>query len=72
VARDEAGASAGISHTRRGAIQAMTRSLVEARRPRTGHVLPVLLTEPAHKSPYFLRGHPESTAVFDGKAIRWT
>jgi hypothetical protein len=62
----------GVSHTWRGAIQAMTRSLTDAGRPRTGHIVPVLLTEPAHKPPYYLRGKPENTAVFDGKAVQWT
>lgn len=72
VPRDQIGASAGISRTRHAAIQALANSLTGAGRPRIGHVLPVLLTEPAHDAPYYLRGNPEATATFDGKAIQWT
>ena len=72
IARDETGASAGICHTEQNAIQAITHALTQARRPRTGQVTPVLLTDPAHKPPCYLRGRPQHTAVFDGKAIQWT
>lgn len=72
ITRDHTGASAGISYTRHDAIQALTRALTQHGRPRTGHIVPVLLIETATQSSGYLRGNPDATAHFDGKAIRWT
>jgi hypothetical protein len=71
VTRDEQGGSAGVSMTRHGAMQALTMALVRAGRPRSGHVVPVLLARPVNCSPYYLRGPLAETAVFDGEAVRW-
>ncbi len=71
VARDAHGGSAGVCRTRHGAMQAMTEALIRARRPRTGHVAQVILTNPPHRPPYYLRCYPEHTAVYDGQAIQW-
>lgn len=71
--RDQHGASTGITHTRHGAIHALTTALTHTGRPRTGHITPILLTDPTHDTTScYLRGHPHTTATYDGKAIQWT
>lgn len=65
------GRSVGLSATRHGAMGALSRSLVSRKQSATGQVVPVLLVEPAHEQPYYLRGWPKHTAVFDGVTIKW-
>lgn len=71
VARDADGGSAGVCQTRHAAMLAMTRALLQARGPRTGHVTKVIFTSPLHRQPYYVRGFPQLTAEYDGTAIRW-
>jgi hypothetical protein len=71
VARDAQGGSVGLSDTRHGAMEALSRALVQAGRPTRGHVVPVALRRPVHEPAYYLRGIPVRTAVFDGEVIQW-
>lgn len=71
VPRDAEGRSAGISRTRHGAMQALTKTLIQAGKPRCGQVAPVLLTHSLHDTPYYQRGQPAHTAVYDGQVLRW-
>jgi hypothetical protein len=71
VARDAQGGSVGLSDTRHGAMEALSRALVQAGRPTHGRVVPVTLRRPTHEPAYYLRGGPERTAEFDGEVIRW-
>jgi hypothetical protein len=72
ITRDETGASAGICDDEHSAIQAIAQALTRAGRPRAGQVTSVLLIDSVHQGSYYLRGAPQHTAVFDGKAIQWT
>ena len=72
VPRDEVGASCGVSMTREGAAQALATALVQGGRARSGEVVSVLLTDPADRDPYSIRGQVERAANFDYKGITWT
>jgi hypothetical protein len=52
-------------------MEALSRALVGGGQPATGQVVPLLLVEPQHEEPYYLRGWPKHTAVFDGVIIQW-
>jgi hypothetical protein len=65
------GRSVGLSATRHGAMQVLSKALIHGKRPLTGQVVPLLLIEPQHEEPYYLRGWPKHSAVFDGMTIRW-
>lgn len=71
IAWDAEGHSVGLSATRHGAMGALSRALIQAKRPVTGQVLPMLLVEPLHSQSYYLRGWPRHKAFFDGVTIRW-
>ena len=71
VARDELGASAGLSETCHGAMQALSESLIQCARPRTGHVRPVILTNPIREDSCYIRDAIKHTAIYDGGVIRW-
>lgn len=71
VEQDEHGGSAGISGTCHGAMDALAKSLVRAGRPRSGRVLPVILTDPIQEQPHYLRGFTRCSAFYDGKVIQW-
>lgn len=71
IRRDANGSSAGISRTRHGAMQALAKTLIQAGRPRHGQVIPVLLADPLHDAPRYLRGQPAHTAIYDGRVLRW-
>jgi hypothetical protein len=72
VERDEQGGSAGISGTCHGAMDALTKTLIRAGRPRSGRIRPAVLTRPMHDQPHYLRGLTRYTAVYDGEAIKWS
>jgi hypothetical protein len=72
IPRDAHGGSAGVSMTRHGAMEALSRVLVQAGRPGSGQVLPLTLTGPVRHERHYLRGSPERTAVYDRQAIRWS
>jgi hypothetical protein len=72
VARDERGGSVGISETCHGAMDALAKALVQAGRPRSGRVTPVILTSPVQEPSHYLRGLTKHTAVYDGEVIRWS
>jgi hypothetical protein len=71
VIRDEQGGSLGVSTTRHGAMNALSKALIRAGRPRSGHIARVKLAESAHQSPYYLRDDISIRAFYDGKVIRW-
>ena len=72
VTRDADGSSAGVSRTRHGAMEALAKALIEAGRPRSGRVMPVILAEGVHRPAHYLRGVVRDTAVYDGTVIRWS
>ena len=69
--RDAHGGWTGVSMTCHGAMEALARTLIQAGRPRSGHVVPVTLAQPVHRPPYYLRGIVNRTAVYDGEVIEW-
>jgi hypothetical protein len=71
VARDAHGGSVGLSGTRHGAMEALSRALLQAGRPTRGRIVPVTLRRPAHEPAYYMRGIPVRIAVFDGQVIQW-
>jgi hypothetical protein len=72
VTRDADGGSVGVSGTRHGAMAALAKALVQAGRPRTGRVVPVILAGSIHQPSYYLRGFVRDTADYDGTVIRWS
>jgi hypothetical protein len=70
VERDETGGPTGMSGTCHGAMEALNKALVASRRPRSGRVTPVILTDSSQQLLYYLRGITKHTAVYDGQVIR--
>jgi hypothetical protein len=58
--------------TGEGATRALAGALVQGGRVRSGELVPVLLTDPADRDPYYIRGPVECVARFDGETMRWT
>ena len=71
VEQDQHGGSAGISGTCHGAMEALAKTLVQAGRPRSGRITPVVHINPIHDETYYLRGITKYTAVYDGQIIQW-
>lgn len=71
IPRDALGASAGVSMTRHGAMEALAKALIGGERPRSGQVVPLILAESPHRPLRYLRGWPKHTAVYDGRVIEW-
>jgi hypothetical protein len=70
--RDSQGSrSVGVSRTRHGAMEALSRALIATGQPASGRVTPISLIRPVHGEPSYLRGIPERVAVYDGTVIRW-
>jgi hypothetical protein len=51
-------------------MEALNKALVASRRPRSGRVTPVILTDSSQQLLYYLRGITKHTAVYDGQVIR--
>jgi hypothetical protein len=71
VTRDADGGSVGVSMTRHGAMEALAKALIRAGSPRSGQVVPIILTNPVQKPSYYLRGWPQHTAIYDGQVLHW-
>jgi hypothetical protein len=71
--RDSQGSrSAGVSRTRHGAMEALSRALIAAGQPASGCIVRVSLIRTMQEGPCYLRGVPERTAVYDGLVIQWS
>jgi hypothetical protein len=53
-------------------MEALSKALIAARYPSTGHVAQIKLTTSAHQGPTYLRGFPVRMAVYDETAIQWS
>jgi hypothetical protein len=69
--RESGGGCVGVSMTRDGAMEALTRALIEDGSPGRGCVVPMLLADDASRSFCYVRLPVEHTAIYDGGAIRW-
>jgi hypothetical protein len=73
VERDSAGGSAGVCETCRGAIEALSKALIERRRPGCGSVVPVVLLVGAiREEDQYQRLPSVHTAVYEQGAIQWS
>ena len=70
VDRGADSAPAGISGTRHRAMTALSRTLIAAAVPASGHVVPIVLVDGACEVSY-LRLGPPLTADHDSGVIRW-
>jgi hypothetical protein len=61
----------GVSKTEHGAMEALSKALIEAGQPGQGQITQVTLIRPVQAEPTYLRQPPERTATYDGKVIRW-
>ncbi len=61
---------AGVSGTRHGAMQALSRTLITARTPASGRVVPIALVDGAFGFAY-LRMAPPLTADYEMGVIKW-
>jgi hypothetical protein len=69
--REWGGGCVGVSMTRAGAMEALTKALIKEGRPARGCVIPMLLTDDACRSFCYIRLPVEHTAVYDGSTIQW-
>lgn|SRR5487761_250428 len=63
--------TAGLSETRHGAMDALSRTLIEGRGNAIGYVLPIVLVNGV-SGPFYVRGDALNTASYDSGVIRWT
>jgi hypothetical protein len=70
VDRGVANAPVGVSDTRHRAMEALSRTLIAAGTPASGHVVPVTLVDGAHGFTY-LRMDPSLTADYESGVIKW-
>jgi hypothetical protein len=72
VTRETRNRPVGVCKTRHGAVTALSRALMDARRPARGNVVPVVLVDAAHAASYYQRFPVAHTATYEGGAIRWS
>ena len=71
VDRGAENAPAGVSGTCHGAMEKLSQTLIAARRPASGRVVPVALVDGVSGSMY-LRMNPAHTADCEKGVIRWS
>jgi hypothetical protein len=73
VERDSGGGSTGMCETRHGALEALSKALVERGRSGCGSVAPVvLLVGEAREEDHYQRLPSVHTAVYEQGAIQWS
>lgn len=70
IDRAAGNAASGVSGTRHGAMEALSRTLVTVDAPASGRVVPVALVDGAHGFSY-LRMAPALTADYEMGVIKW-
>lgn len=71
VVQDAHNHPVGICGTEQRAMHALSKALIAAGEPATGHITPMTLIRPMHTDSTYLRQPPQRTAVYDGTAIQW-
>jgi hypothetical protein len=72
VPRETGGGCVGVSKTRRGAMEALTKALIATGGPSRGCVVPMLLADQVYSSFDYIRLPVEYTAIYDGATIHWS
>jgi hypothetical protein len=70
--RQSGGGCVGVSMTRHGAMEALTRALIKDGCPGQGCVVPLLLSDHESRSFHYIRLPVEYTAIYDGGTVRWS
>ena len=63
--------TSGLSMTRHGAMDALSRTLIEGRSNAIGRVTRIVL-EDGISGPFYVRGQSSHTASYDSGVIKWT